>query len=420
MAILDVQHRYRTLGRLRMGDRQGPGGRRRLSNWRLTSPSRALLEAAAALWGGEVGEWDEAPTEGKQFELTTTVDELPVMVPPQDVESNQWLEFWQASGVKRRCDGQMDFISGRSCICQAKGDDLCKPSTHLLVMLPAIPDVGVWRLTTHGWNAAGEVPQTVKLLMTLVGAGGLLPAATLGIESRTTRGTNKAGKPETRHYTVPVLRLPFTMDQVLESTGVALTPGQHGRVPLPSEASLPADPAFEHDQDIEWGERAALPEASEVSSPAVPDGEEGASRDGVSEDVPAPEAPPAEPEATEPQEVPTTTGPEEESPPRDSTETSGSVARATVKQKQMLGMLATELEMDDDQRHRAAAVDSFNDLTKKAAATLIDVWTKQAAAKHEHEWVAAPRNGFSICNVPGCNTPARKTSELQSAQATLA
>jgi hypothetical protein len=264
--IKDVQERYKELGRLRMGEvveyasgKKGPG---RLDTWRLTSPSKTLLEHAAGLWGGEVEVWENAPTEGEQFELTTEVSALAVIVPPQDIDANSWYELWSAGGIKRRCDGETDFISGRSCPCAPKETRECKPTTYLKVMLPEIPDIGTWRLVTRGWNAAAELTQVVRLLSSV--APHTFAEASLRIESRTSKSENAQGKTETHHFIVPVLDLPFSMGDLMRHAPSELTAGRGGRVGLPGDApALPEAGTVSGDDESEWGAPAALPQGSE-------------------------------------------------------------------------------------------------------------------------------------------------------------
>jgi hypothetical protein len=265
MPIKDVQERYKELGRLRMGevDTSGVKARpKRLDTWRLTSPSKSLLEHAAGLWGGDVEVWEGAPTEGEQFELTTEVSALAVIVPPQDIDDNSWYELWSAGGIKRRCDGETDMISGRSCPCALKETRECKPTTYLKVMLPQIPDIGTWRLVTRGWNAAAELTQVVRLLSNI--APNTFAEASLRIESRTSKSENAQGKTETHHFIVPVLDLPFSMGDLMQHAPAELTAGRGGRVGLPGDApALPEDGRFEHDRETAWGAPAALPAGSE-------------------------------------------------------------------------------------------------------------------------------------------------------------
>jgi hypothetical protein len=75
---------------------------------------------------------------------------------------------------------------------------------------------------------------------------------------------------------------------------------------------------------------------------------------------------------------------------------------ATVAQKKKLGTLASKLGYDDEERHRQAGVDSFNDLSKSDAAALIEVWQARhdAELEHEPEWGPSPRlKTMEICTV---------------------
>ncbi|KOX49958.1 hypothetical protein ADL19_19605, partial [Streptomyces purpurogeneiscleroticus] len=36
--------------------------------------------------------------------------------------------------------------------------DICKPTTRMALMLADIPSLGTWKLESHGWNAAAELP----------------------------------------------------------------------------------------------------------------------------------------------------------------------------------------------------------------------------------------------------------------------
>src|SRR5690606_11373339 len=103
--ILDLQRRQRELGRIRMGDKGGKGQPQKLSEFRLTSPARHLLDHAAALWGGEVREWAGSPSEG-QYELYTKTGVLPIVIPPSAEPVSQWYEQWTGGGCTHRCNGE--------------------------------------------------------------------------------------------------------------------------------------------------------------------------------------------------------------------------------------------------------------------------------------------------------------------------
>lgn len=217
MTIERLAPRLREIGRIRIGATNAANRPVKLETFRLTSPNQASIIRAAQLWGGTPEEWMDAPSEGVQWQVVTETAELPVLVPPQDIEGSQYLELWSGGGVQRRCDGRIELLTGGPCICQAEGngdEPPCRTTTHLQVILAMLPDVGVWRITTHGYYAAVELPATVEMLMSI--APGKAPAATMGIELR----TSKAGG-QTRHFAVPVLRL----EHALADLTAAAAPG---------------------------------------------------------------------------------------------------------------------------------------------------------------------------------------------------
>ena len=253
MPLLDVQRRYRLLGRIRPGqkgtkvvDGETVTFPVKLDTFRLTSPKEDYLEAAASLYGGTVQPWEDAPT-GDQYQLVTDTNQLDVLVPPQRITDTQSYALWNAGGLQRRCDGHTQ-TDGTACACDAT-DRECKPVTHLQVMLPRLPDLGVWRLTTTGFNAAAELPMTVDLLSALTDAGRPLPAV-LMIEHRTA----KVGG-QTRRYVVPTLGFTESISEIEVAAGldsgtlerILATPERAtaaARPVLPPErAALPAEPA---------------------------------------------------------------------------------------------------------------------------------------------------------------------------------
>lgn len=243
MPIEDLAHRYRELGRLKFGDDLGDRPTQ-LATWRLTSPDAHLIEAAARLWGG-VPSHDQTPSGSLRASVITETSELEVLIPPQDVSAGQFYELWKAGGLERRCTGTAlitfdDSPAGYSkigpCICEDENstERACKISTTLRVLLPQLPDIGVWRLHTGSYYAATEIPATVEILQRIAGPNGLAPAV-LALEERSTKRKGSA-----RHdYMIPVLR----SHQSLE----ALMAAERGPLPLdPPEGggvtdSLPAD-----------------------------------------------------------------------------------------------------------------------------------------------------------------------------------
>jgi hypothetical protein len=245
MTMVDLQRRFRELGRLRMGEklvaRSGKPYPSKLSDWRITTASEPLAVKVAEVYGGTVEMWEGAPTEGRQWEVRTGTATLDVLVPPGVPFSQAW-ELWSGGGCQRRCDGRVQ-TTGEVCACPAdiaerveasKKGAACKPTTRLSVILPRVPDVGVWRLETHGLNAAVELPGTVDLLAAALGNGVMLPAQ-LRIDQRT---SVKDG--ETRHFVVPVVELPtVTMAELMSGEGVPSL-----SAPAPVQIAPPAPAAI--------------------------------------------------------------------------------------------------------------------------------------------------------------------------------
>lgn len=255
--LIDVQRRFRELGRIRLGQKGEKEVTRngktktvtfpkKLSEFRLTSASRELLDVAATVYGGEVREWEGAPTEGKQWELLTGTDRLDVLVPPGEPLTQSW-ELWSGGGCQRRCNGRAQ-TTGEPCACPAdlderlelsKKGEACKATSRLSLILPRVPDVGVWRIETHGLNAAVELPGTVDILRRALDAGTMVPAQ-LRIDQRT---SVKDG--ETRHFIVPVLELPTITTAALfagEVPTVALTPAPTQAIGPGEQPALPSAP----------------------------------------------------------------------------------------------------------------------------------------------------------------------------------
>ena len=95
-------------------------------------------------------------------------------------------------------------------------------------MLPDLPDVGVWRLESHGWNAAAELPGTVEVIRAAAERGQFLEGR-LRIEERS---QVKQGK--TSRFIVPVLDLDVTMRQLVSGGPRASLDTGVGQAALPA------------------------------------------------------------------------------------------------------------------------------------------------------------------------------------------
>ena len=224
--ILDLQRRFTEIGRIRMGKKvltkSGKTAPSRLDTWRLTSSNRAALEEAAALWGGVVEPWQDAPTP-RQFELITATDILPIIVPPGPDPASQWYEQWNAGGATHRCDSVTNYITDSPCSCNPE-KRACKVTTRASVALPDLPGLGVWRFESHGYNVGAELPQMIELIRNAAERGTFL-AGSLRIEQRVqiSGGT-------TKRFPVAVIDLEVTMRQL--AAGVTSS----GALPAPSDA----------------------------------------------------------------------------------------------------------------------------------------------------------------------------------------
>ncbi len=242
MPILDLQKRARELGRIRIGQvvptKNGKTRPEKLDRFRLTSHSKPLLEKVAQLYGGTVESWDPQGGGASAWEVVTTTSRLPIMVPPQPV--SQWYEFWTAGGCKHRCDGRTNVLTDELCDPEdySHKQALERPTTRLNVVLRDVEGIGVWRLETHGWNAAVELPDAAQFLAQ---AGGYVNGW-VSLEPRTSKAEvadrqNGGTKIETRHFMVPIIEIDVTPSELMAGRG-RVQPAELGAGgPVPVTAS---------------------------------------------------------------------------------------------------------------------------------------------------------------------------------------
>lgn len=241
-----LQRRHAELGRIRLGDKGDRGQPQKLSRFRFTSSSEAYINDLAALYGGTPQQWDNS---GKpEWEVYTTASSIPVIAVKGGL--SQWLEYWQGGGCLHRCDGSGDLnvITGEACDLEEKvktrvrGQDMwvnphteAKPTTRLSVMLPELDAIGVWRMESHGWNAAAEIPAVAELAQYV---GDLVPAVLHLVERRTV----KDGK--TSRFVVPVLDLRIgqaRLREIVQSVANGTELEAAGRTPAAIEAPAQTD-----------------------------------------------------------------------------------------------------------------------------------------------------------------------------------
>lgn len=245
--IRDLPQRAPELGRLRLGDKEEATNKKgeryerpkKLDTWRITSADEYVVRAAAAMFGGDVEPW-ESPNDGPQFEVITEASTIEVLIPPEPVDSAY--ETWGKGGRQRRCDGfdctvlretgrneknqpVMEMIDTQ-CICKSKGlvpgngEDVkkgaCDMVLRLRVVIPGMPGLGVFLLSTGSYYAVTQIPAQVQLLSALSDRGALVPAELCVVFHR----EKKSWEPYAREFYVPELRVRRSMTQLAELAGV--------------------------------------------------------------------------------------------------------------------------------------------------------------------------------------------------------
>lgn len=154
--LKERQKQFAEVGRIRLGQKVPTANGRstrpeKLSTLRFTSAAEHLIGEIARLYGGTVQPW-QSPS-GPQFEVVTTATTVPVFVYRQQIDP--WYEMWGPGVMQRRCDGITEQKRGVPCLCGPDPEErLCKPTTRASVMLADVPGFGVWRVDSHGINAA--------------------------------------------------------------------------------------------------------------------------------------------------------------------------------------------------------------------------------------------------------------------------
>ncbi len=244
--ILTLQRQARELGRLRAGTFEKPANAKgrptRSRTWILTSHQRAYLDAAAEQWGGDVQRWQPQGGGAEAWRLITTSESVDAILPPGDPLS-QFYEMWSRGGCQRRCDGEVEQLTNAACLCRAQfGDEFhaqppeaaCRPHTRLNVILPDVPDLGVWRMETKGFYAANEIAASIDLIRNATGGNVMVPVR-LRIEPR-----KRVAQGKTKQYPVIVVEIRgATAGQILSgSAPVAALTAPEVRPAL--EAAAPA------------------------------------------------------------------------------------------------------------------------------------------------------------------------------------
>lgn len=285
MPIIDLQRRLARTGAIRLGNRVPKVDRdgnpvldrrgnpvtypNKLDTFRVTSPHRDVADAVARLFGGTVLPWQGA--RGPEFEVITTRAELPVLVPAQMIDPN--LEFWGRNLKMRHCDGKTERIKGTPCLCQQWNNHdhkywdgrcqlcgvserwqgqphthqfdhqgecetcgctrICKPTTRVNVMIPGVPGIGVFKVESHGINAASELPT----LADMIAATPVPLPAHLGMRPEERIRMTRSGEIETRHFYVPELRFTWATPELIFADSM--------RLEQAARSSIAATPVFQ-------------------------------------------------------------------------------------------------------------------------------------------------------------------------------
>lgn len=192
-----LQRRHAELGRIRLGAKaETSTGRTRpakLEAFRFTSVSERYITDLAELYGGQARPWDNNGV--PSWEVYTDATSIPVIAVKGGL--SQWMETWSGGGCVHRCDGEKS-VDGDYCDPEDRAHRDAKPTTRLSVMLPELEAIGVWRMESHGWNAAAEIPAVAELAQYV---GDLVPANLNLVPRRSVRDG------QTSRFVVPVLDL---------------------------------------------------------------------------------------------------------------------------------------------------------------------------------------------------------------------
>lgn len=257
--ILTMKKQAAELGRIRLGTtepaKNGKTRPARSSTFILTSHHRPYIEAAAAMWGGEVEAWTPQGSNISQYRVITRASSIDAIMPTGDPLS-QANEMWSGGGCARRCDGETEQLSRKPCLCLAQfgeswhergPDEVCRPTSRINVMLPELPDLGVWRLETHSYYAADTLAGSVDAVLAATEGRSMMPVR-VWIEQR-----KRIAKGKTKQFPVVMVvpRIPKLRHALSGplSTAAALDPGSLDRPQL--EAAPAQAPALSDRPDYE-------------------------------------------------------------------------------------------------------------------------------------------------------------------------
>ncbi|MCL8026345.1 recombination directionality factor [Nocardioides bruguierae] len=240
---LMLQRRHAELGRIRLGQKGSKGQPQKLDRFRFTSVSERYIRDLAELYGGTATSWDNGGV--ASWEVFTDARSIPVIAVKGGL--SQWLETWSGGGCVHRCDGEVNAVTAEPCDPNDRAHQAAKPTTRLSVMLPELEAIGVWRLESHGWNAAAEIPAVAELAQFV---GDLVPAH-LNLQERR---AIKDGK--TSRFVVPVLDLQIGQARLREVVNAKAGTELAAPEPQQERPALAAAPASSDGQPAEAADAA--------------------------------------------------------------------------------------------------------------------------------------------------------------------
>jgi hypothetical protein len=267
--IANLRAKYPELGRLRSGKKTDNPRRpmEALEQWRFTSSDETRIKAIASIYGGTPQPWKDHPGE---FEVFSESDILDVQIPGDAIFTAY--EMWGSGGNQRRCDGEMctvpvttpdgGHLDSVPCICDKDGlipgedKKACSVTVRLKVVLPRVPGIGVWMLTSGSIYAAMELPAQIDLIDSLRQRAGVLIPCRLELQYREEK---RAYEKYARKYRVPTLHVDSSVqriqDQILGMERAAsiapvrpaaeLAPGRGAGGAAPAPSSAPPAPGPE-------------------------------------------------------------------------------------------------------------------------------------------------------------------------------
>lgn len=221
-----TKYRMPEHGRIRLGvqvpTKTGKTRPEKLTTLRFTSQDRAAIEALAALYGGQARPWQNGNR--AEYEVITEAPEVRIVLPEDPLGDTPFYEMWAGRSLQRRCDGETAVVPTRvgkddvdlvecPCICNEQKRAECKVTSRLSVIIPNIPFGGTWRVESHSWNAADELPGMVHAVQEFSRRSPFVMAF-LRIEER-----SKVEAGQTKSFIVPVLRISESIEQVLGGAG---------------------------------------------------------------------------------------------------------------------------------------------------------------------------------------------------------